>query len=120
MGRVVSSCCGAAFCRSCVIEYMTPALEGAADTGSTPCPSCRAPFSIDLNQADVVLAEDGTSEDSPARRSSSDTKDGSSDFGPSLKELSNVNSGSILRRINLAEFATSTKIEVRRCLYTIP
>jgi DNA repair protein RAD16 len=30
---------------------------------------------------------------------------------PSLKELSNVPTGSILRRINLAEFATSTKIE---------
>ena len=31
---------------------------------------------------------------------------------PSLKELSHVATGSILRRINLAEFATSTKIEV--------
>lgn len=117
MGRVVSSCCGAAFCRSCVIEYMTPALEGAADAGGTPCPSCRAPFSIDLNQADVVMKDDDSSEDSPARRTSSITKsarDANSDFGPSLKELANVNSGSILRRINLAEFATSTKIEVCR------
>ena len=114
MGRVCSSCCGAAFCRSCVIEYMTPALEGAADAGGTPCPSCRSPFSIDLNQADTVV-DDIPSEDSPVRGSSGSPKnnsDTSNDFGPSLKELANVNSGSILRRINLAEFATSTKIEV--------
>ena len=105
-GRVVSSCCGAAFCRSCVIEYMTPALDGAED-GGTPCPSCRAPFSIDLNQAEAAIVDDSTLDVAPSGRQSS----ASNDTGPSLKELLHVNSGSILRRINLAEFATSTKIE---------
>lgn len=123
MGRVCSSCCGAAFCRSCVIEYMTPALEGAEDAGGTPCPSCRSPFSIDLNQADTVV-DDSPVEDSPVvRRSSSSpksTSDTGNDFGPSLKELAHVNSGSILRRINLAEFATSTKIEVSVSSWSTP
>merc|ERR1739845_63291 len=36
---------------------------------------------------------------------------GSEESMPSLKELPNVATGSILRRINLAEFATSSKIE---------
>lgn len=44
-GRVLSTCCGAGFCRSCVIEY----IQGAGGE-STLCPSCRAPFSVDLNQ----------------------------------------------------------------------
>jgi len=111
-GRVVSSCCGSAFCRSCVMEYLTVDTAGE---GGTPCPSCRSPFSIDLNQADAVAVDDGALDvSSSGRRSSSspsNARDVSADVGPSLKELPHVNSGSILRRINLAEFATSTKIE---------
>lgn len=113
-GRVVSSCCGAAFCRGCVIDYMTPSLEGAGE-GSTPCPSCRAPFSIDLNQANIeveaeVAAPEQTSPSS--KRGSPKYKDNANgELGPSLTALKHVTTGSILRRINLAEFATSTKIE---------
>jgi len=93
--RVISSCCEEGFCRSCVQDYMAIAHEG----GSIPCPGCRSPFSIDLNQvtSDPLL---GTP-----------TKQTPSEPMPSLKEMSNVATGSILRRINLAEFATSTKIE---------
>ena len=36
---------------------------------------------------------------------------GNNDFMPSLKEMPHVARGSILRRINLADFATSSKIE---------
>ncbi|EEC47372.1 predicted protein [Phaeodactylum tricornutum CCAP 1055/1] len=82
--RVVSSCCGSGFCRECVVEYLT-----GAGGGSTPCPSCQSPFSIDLNQASTEAPVD----------------DGTLAYG-------HVPSGSILRRINLAEFATSSKIEV--------
>ena len=109
--RVLSSCCGAAYCRSCVLEYMSTAVDGAGD-GSTPCPSCRAPFSIDLNQAAAAVVDDGTlkvSTGSDSRKSSANS--GCDDLGPSLKELPHVTTGSILRRINLNEFATSTKIE---------
>lgn len=98
--RVVSSCCGAGFCRSCVIEY----LEGAGGE-RTPCPSCSSPFSVDLNQASIDSVDDSTL-NIPTMPSS--TKGSPM---PSLKEISHVPSGSILRRINLAEFATSTKIE---------
>lgn len=74
---------------------------------STPCPSCRAPFSIDLNQAQSEVVDDNTlSVDRPK------VDCGASSVGmPSLKDLNHVATGSILRRINLTEFATSTKIE---------
>jgi DNA repair protein RAD16 len=102
--RVLSSCCGAGVCRSCVIDYLT-----GAGGENTPCPSCQAPFSIDLNQASVEdTVDDGTLMIAPADKSNGT---GSSAM-PSLKELTHVATGSILRRINLAEYATSSKIEV--------
>lgn len=91
--RVVSSCCGSGFCRSCVIEYIA---GGGGE--NTPCPSCREPFTIDLNQKSVEINE--------TARSVRSEKD------PVLKDLPHVATSSILRRVNLSEFATSTKIEV--------
>lgn len=102
--RVLSSCCQAAFCRSCVVDYMTSLLSGA-DDANTPCPSCRSPFSIDLNQQSTSVVDDGTLTATSNRGSSA------SEAMPSLKEMSHVATGSILRRINLADFATSSKIE---------
>ena len=99
--RVASSCCGAGFCRSCVVEYIAGVGE---DADSVPCPSCQAPFSVDLENQIVSDVVDDETLDIP-------TTGGSSSYVPSLKELSHVPSGSILRRINLASFATSTKIE---------
>jgi DNA repair protein RAD16 len=108
--RVVTSCCGAGFCRSCVIEYL--AGTGGA---STPCPSCNNPLSIDLNQASTdTVVDDGTltvSGGSPSTGGNSGNS-GSGPAMPSLKDLPHVPTGSILRRINLADFTTSTKIEV--------
>ena len=94
--RVLSTCCNSAFCRSCVVDMMTVADVGQ---GGTRCPCCRAPFSIDLNQTTQQVVDDGT-------MAVNDTAG-----MPSLKEMRNVASGSILRRINLAEFSTSTKLE---------
>lgn len=105
--RVVSTCCSAAFCRSCVLEYMaTSNSMASASAASLRCPSCRENFSIDLQaHADIE-------DDSSLNVSSASGRTCSSDFGvPSLKELKHVATGSILRRINLAEFATSSKIE---------
>jgi hypothetical protein len=103
--RVVSSCCGAGFCRSCVVEYLT-----GSGGENTPCPSCEAPFTIDLSQASTEdVVDDGTL----SVPVSADIKDRCSDHAmPSLKEINHVATGSILRRIPLGEFATSTKIEV--------
>lgn len=103
--RVVSSCCGAAFCRSCVVDMMS--LENLDNQNiSTRCPSCRNPFSIDLNQENQQIVDDATLTISNGS--------GNNKLGmPSLKEMSHVASGSILRRIDLGEFATSTKVEVR-------
>ena len=94
--RVLSSCCNSAFCRGCVVDMMAVA---DVERGSTRCPSCRAPFSIDINQATCQVVDNGT-------LAVNDTAG-----MPSLKEMRNVASGSILRRINLAEFSTSTKLE---------
>jgi DNA repair protein RAD16 len=101
--RVLSSCCGAGVCRSCVIDYLT-----GAGGENTPCPSCQAPFSIDLNQASVEdTVDDGTLMIAPADKSNGT---GSSAM-PLLKELTHVATGSILRRIKLV-YAMSSKIEV--------
>ena len=101
--RLLSSCCGSGFCRSCVIEYMT----GAVGDG-LPCPACENPFTIDLNQATSSVVDDGNL----AIPGNSNTAKSSSMVDPSLKEMSHVATGSILRRINLKDFATSSKIEV--------
>jgi len=93
--RLISSCCSGSFCQTCVTEYMETA-SGLQAGRRVPCPGCKAPFSIDLNQPQVE-----------------ETEGSSTTFGetPSLKEIKHVPSGSVLRRINLSEFATSSKIE---------
>lgn len=77
-------------------------LETMQQDGGLQCNSCRRLFSIDLNQVQEQVVDDGTLEVTAS----------SSTVGmPSLREMSHVASGSILRRINLADFATSTKVE---------
>jgi DNA repair protein RAD16 len=79
---------------------------GLAASNSLSCPSCRGAFSIDL-EARVDLEDD-----SALNAGASLKKQGQSECCmPSLKELPHVATGSILRRINLADFATSSKIE---------
>jgi len=103
--RVVSSCCGNGYCRACVIDYMSQSLDNEQQHDSTKCPSCRKPFSIDLSQATCDVVDDST-------LTITGTQTGRVTAAmPSLREMTHVASGSILRRINLAEFATSTKIE---------
>jgi DNA repair protein RAD16 len=103
--RVVSTCCGAAYCRSCVLEYMS-GTTSLANSDSLSCPSCRGDFSIDLETSAEVEDDSVLAIGTPTRL----TKHGR-EFMPSLKELPHVATGSILRRINLADFATSSKIE---------
>lgn len=100
--RVVSTCCQTAFCRSCVLEYMETAVGG--DDGGSVCPHCSRPFTVDLNNIEDDTVDDSVLTINP--------KQSISTVGlPSLKELSHVATGSILRRIDLTKFATSTKIE---------
>ena len=114
--RVVSACCGSAYCRACVLEYMaTVTTTGgmmASSASNMTCPSCRGAFSIDL-QARADVEDDSSLAIAPPGAGGRDNG-GSSDTGttmPSLRELKHVATGSILRRIDLAEFATSSKIE---------
>ena len=83
--RVVSSCCRAAFCKACVLEYMATA---AGDDGNdVHCPSCRNPFTIDLSQVQENEGNDSTL--------SVGNHEKISRVGlPSLKELPNVATGS--------------------------
>ena len=104
--RVVSTCCGAAYCRPCVMEYMS-GTASLAGSESLTCPSCRGAFSIDL-ETSADVEDDSALQAVPV---SGNKQDGATDFMPSLKEMPHVATGSILRRINLADFATSSKIE---------
>lgn len=90
--RILSGCCNGGFCRLCVIEFLT-----GVGSSSTPCPRCREPFTVDLNQAAIDVA--------PEAKAATEAM-------PLLKDMPHVQSNSILRRLNLADFATSTKIEV--------
>lgn len=65
------------------------------------CPSCRRPFSIDLNQV----------QDSETTCANAMKEQVSTVGVPVLKHLKHISQGSILRRIDLAKFATSSKIE---------
>jgi len=106
--RVVSTCCGAAYCRSCVLEYMATSNGMASASAGLTCPSCGEAFSIDL-QARADIEDDSSLNITSASVASGGGVPGAG--MPSLKELKHVATGSILRRINLAEFATSSKIE---------
>lgn len=99
--RVISTCCNSCFCRSCVIEYTESAV-----VNTTNCPHCNDPLSIDLNDI-----RDDILDDSTLTIKSSDRQQVSSVGLPSLKELPHVATGSILRKIDLTKFATSSKIE---------
>lgn len=107
MEQVLSTCCGSGFCRNCVLEYMETCTGLSSGNEQTPCPSCRAPFSIDLSKTRTESNED----DPFGGGSKAKTERISAAGMPSLKDLSNVATGSILRRIDLTHFATSTKIE---------
>ena len=83
--RVVSTCCQAAFCKSCVLEYMETAA-GIGGNNGMPCPSCRNPFTIDLSQVQEDDIDDSTL--------SIPNKEKISRFGlPSLQELPHVATG---------------------------
>lgn len=98
--RLLSTCCGAAYCRACVLEYMATSSSMAA-SASLSCPSCRGAFSIDL-QASADVEDDAALTVVPTTKAGG----GSTDGMPSLKELQHVATGSILRRINLADFVS--------------
>ena len=120
--KVVSSCCpDNAFCRKCVVEFMETAPEGTV----VRCPGCREPFSIDLTRGveeEEGVEEEGEEEDGDEgeeggvkkrKRKTDDSPRRIDKAGtPELKELGHVPSSSILRRINLNEFTSSSKIEV--------
>ena len=75
------------------------ASTGIAASAGLTCPSCRQGFSIDL-ETRVDVEDDCSLNVSPATKKHAD-----SDLCiPSLKELQHVATGSILRRIDLAEF----------------
>lgn len=93
--EAVTSACGHAFCRLCAVEY----LEGAGNGAATACPTCAAPLTINLAAPSTAAAAGATAATAviPKRRSAG---------GPAAN--------SILSRIDLANFQSSTKIEALR------
>jgi DNA repair protein RAD16 len=118
--------CGHMFCRSCISDYLDTVM-GAAPIGSiTSCPVCKEPLSIDLDAvvsvaaleaAEAVLGSDVIDEAGPSSSSSSSSSGGSS--GPLLSTGILTSSGlpyrprkkSILMKVNLEGFQSSSKIE---------
>ena len=84
---VVSTCCQTAFCKSCVMEYMEVSAGVRNDENSLQCPSCRNPFTIDINQVQESYIDESTSLTVPYLTNIS--KIGL----PSLQELPHVASG---------------------------
>ena len=82
--RVVSTCCQTAFCKSCVLEYMELSA-GVGGEDAMSCPSCRNPFTIDLNRVQDIESNDSIL---------TAPKEKISKIGlPSLRELAHVASG---------------------------
>ncbi len=81
--RVISSCCQTQFCKLCVIDYMETAI---GNNDGVPCPQCREPFSINLNEVHEDTIADATQNGECI-----------STIGlPSLKDLPHVSSGKYL------------------------
>ena len=89
----VSADCGHSFCRLCAVEF----LEGAAAPDVLcVCPTCEAPLTINLSSAGGATTKTTTTT----------TKNSSSTFSRGTN--------SILSRIDLSNFQSSTKIEALR------
>ncbi|KAG5192746.1 P-loop containing nucleoside triphosphate hydrolase protein [Tribonema minus] len=82
----VTAECGHPFCRSCVVDLMTTAMEGVA----MECPTCSKPLTVDLN------ADEGGRSKGKA---------------VGTLRMRNVQKKSIINKIDLAKFQTSTKLE---------
>lgn len=97
----VHSTCKHSFCRVCIADF----LEAAPATGAT-CPACTAPLTVNLHQALPDEKDDKisitTTNQSPVVMKSRGGRSG----GPA--------SNSILSRIDLRNFQSSTKIEALR------
>eukprot|EP00963_Diacronema_lutheri_P002930 scaffold239_cov382-Pavlova_lutheri.AAC.5 len=89
----VMSGCNHMFCRSCAQSL----LESCANVGVMGCPTCDAPLSIDLSAETVARPMDS-----------------SISVGNGLLKNFFLRKNSILNRINLGGFQTSTKIEALR------
>ena len=120
--------CGHAFCRSCLLDYISAvealspsatfstATENVASSGQKSratarstgssgsaglrCPDCQRPLTADLHQQSRPL-----SQPSPAKRG------GRRDLSESVWDASKKRKKSILDRVNLANFQSSTKLE---------
>ena len=75
--------CNHMFCKACIMEYVAAAIQ------KPPCPMCQKPLTIDFTS----------------------TKAGKNSRQDTLKKSKGIKSSSILSRIDLKQFQTSTKIE---------
>ncbi|KAJ9532020.1 hypothetical protein QJQ45_003725 [Haematococcus lacustris] len=111
----VWAACGHAFCRACVLEYVSNCEDG--QVGGTKCPACSQPLTVDLSAASPLEASPGSQPSSGGgaaggaaggkqRAAPGTAAGGASGRGP--------RKGSILSRIPLDAFQSSTKIEALR------
>lgn len=103
--------CGCGFCRLCVTEYVA-----SAATGGTRCPKCAKPLTVDLSGKGEE--EEGVVEEGKGRgKRGAGVALGSSNRGGTAVvagrvKLQGLDRKSILHRIQLENFQSSTKLEV--------
>ncbi|EWM25491.1 snf2 super family [Nannochloropsis gaditana] len=110
--NLVRAECGCGFCRLCVTEYLEASLGG-----TTSCPECSRPLTVDLSKREGQQEEEDASKgraQSRTRRQNGNGKHsnaaGTVCVAGKLK-LQGLDRKSILHRIQLENFQTSTKLE---------
>ena len=107
--------CGCGFCRLCVTEYVA-----SAATGGTRCPKCAKPLTVDLSSAkaeEEPIAEEEEGKGRGKRGAGMGVALGSSNRAGTAVvagrvKLQGLDRKSILHRIQLENFQSSTKLEV--------
>lgn len=97
----IGAACGHAFCRVCVTEYLDNSV------GACTCPTCDRPLTIDLDAPAATTVGSSPAGPSP----SSKTVVSSCGGGGGGAYAARVRKASILNRIDLSLFQSSTKLE---------
>lgn len=119
--------CGCGFCRLCVTEYVASAatVDGGTTmttTTSCSCPKCGKPLTVDLSAAtsplevaEPAMAE-GKKEGARTPHGPWRNRAGTAVVVAGRVKLQGLDRKSILHRIQLENFQSSTKLEVRECV----
>lgn len=107
--------CGCGFCRLCVTEYIESSVAG--EGAASGCPKCGRPLTVDLSKKEGEGQEEEGNENGNARGkkraavASASNRAGSVVCVAGKVKLQGLDRKSILHRIQLENFQSSTKLE---------